>query len=148
MHTKNLCFILTILSAFPSIQAFNRSILRPPQKIPQIVTYWDGDKSEVFTLKDSHLEEGPIFKTFDESFFYDHIIPQGPITYRNNNKAYVDGEQLSILIEQLLLELRDKKKKFTDFALLKSSDFNFREFCGMLVLKFKDYPFVLKLFIE
>jgi hypothetical protein len=32
--------------------------------------------------------------------------------------------------------------------LLKGQDFNNREFCGLLVLKFKNYPFVLKLFIE
>lgn len=133
------------------ILPFNRSPLRKTCKLPQIETRWVG-QAKAYTLTDSHLEEGPIFRVFDKEFFYNHMLPCGPISYRNNPQNSIEGKALNGLIENLLLELQDKKikksKNFTDFTVLKTTDFNFNNFCGLLVLKFKDYPFVLKLFIE
>ena len=75
-------------------------------------------------------------------------MPQKPITFRNNPSRTVERKTLIKLIEALLLEIKHKKRRFTHFTILKHSNFNRRKQCGLLVLKFKDYPFVLKLFIE
>lgn len=140
-------FVIAIACGYNPVKAFNRSLLRPQEKIPQITTHWE-DKTTTYILRDSHLEQGPIFKVFDENFFFQHMLPDDSIQYRNQPTKCVDGAVLKDLIENLLVELKQKKKRFTDFVLLKSADFNFADFCGLMVLKFKNYPFVLKLFIE
>jgi hypothetical protein len=53
-----------------------------------------------------------------------------------------------MLIEGLLKEVRRQKKQYTHFEILKDSNFNHKQRCGLLIVKFKDYPFVLKLFME
>lgn len=137
---------MVLLAIHPTI--FCRSPLRPYEAMPEITTYWQDSPSQTYHLRDSHLEEGPIFKTFDKEFFFNHLLPIDAIPFRNNPNQTVDGKVLSNLAENLLLELKQKKKRFTDFTVLKSTDYNPTEGCGLLVLKYKNYPFVLKLFIE
>jgi hypothetical protein len=147
---KKKILVLILLSATShssDLIGFNRSIFRPKQSLPEITTFWKDDPTHTHTLKDSHLEAG-IFTIFDKDFFYEHMLPQGEITYRNDPKKSVTGAQLSEIIENLLVELKQKKKRFKDFEILKQGDYSFLNFCGLIVLRFKKYPFVLKLFIE
>lgn len=72
----------------------------------------------------------------------------------------VTGDILSAQVENLLHELHELNKLskqarmrvfktyFTDFTILKSNEFYFKSFSGLIVAKFKKYPFVVKLLIE
>lgn len=131
-----------------SIPARGRSVHRPKEKwIPTIQTRWVDDNT-FYTLRESHLEEYAVFKLFDKGYFEKHLLSFSPVTYRYDNKSSVNGKILSDLAEHVLQEIRQKKKKFTNFTILQHRDFNRRKACGLIVLKFKGYPFVLKLFIE
>lgn len=142
---KKIYFLLLIILA---MQIHGRSLHRPYyQFMPEIVTNWHGSK-QLFSMKSPFLQEYPIFKLFDEKFFYSHLLPAGTIPYRNDPTKSVKGETLTALIENLLEEIKENKKKFTDFDVLQWKDYNRRKHYGLIVLKFKDYPFVLKLFIE
>ncbi len=138
---------LILLGALP-LEAANRSILRPSVHVPEITTYWQHEPDKKFTLKDSHLEYGPIFRPYDKEFFDTHLLPHHAISFRRDTTQSVPGEILSQLIEGLLKELAQHRKRFTDFEVLKDTDYSYVNECGALVLKFKKYPFVVKLFSE
>lgn len=128
-----------------------RSIHRPKDPYePEITTQWV-EGGEEYYLADSHLEENPLFKKFDKEFFYNHLLPQGEIAFRYEPDKTVSGRYLQQLVEELVQELYEtshKKRTFKSFSILKMCDFNFKAIAGILILEFKDYPFVLKLFME
>lgn len=138
-----ICFV-----AFASLYPANRSILRPSANLPQITTYWQDEPGNKFTLKDSHIEHAPIFRPYDKEFFFKHLLPNDPISFRREPSQSVNGAVLNEQIEGLLKELSQHKKKFTNFTVLKDTDYSYVNVCGAIVLKFKNYPFVLKLFSE
>ncbi len=129
-----------------------RSIHRPRDpKIPHIQVNWQDDPRHVYKLADNHFEEYALFHKFDEEFFKKYLLPQEEIFYRYEPEKYVKGSVLSALIEDFLQELLEgarKRKTFKNFIILKMSDFNFRTSSGIIVIKFKQYPFVVKLFME
>lgn len=130
------------------IAILGRSPLRPQDPImPEIITCWPGS-SATHHLRDHCLEEHALFFKFDRDYFMDHLLPDEPIPFRLDHKKEVLGSQLKAQIEELLTELNNKKKKFKYFKVLKDSDFNTRSVSGLIILKFKEYPFVLKLFIK
>ncbi|HEX2977965.1 MAG TPA: hypothetical protein VHO47_02515 [Candidatus Babeliales bacterium] len=113
---------------------------------PTIITHWLGD-SKKHSLSSFYLQEGALFHLYDAHYFDTKKLTPGPISYRYQLEKHVDGTVLSQLIENLLVELSSKKPDLTDFTILKKRDFNFKNHTGFLVAKFKNYPFVLKLFI-
>lgn len=115
--------------------------------MPEIITSWKGS-NETYHLRDYCLEEYPIFHKFERDYFMNHLLPDEAIGFRNHPDKIVLGAHLKELIEGLLKELSCKKKNFKHFKLLKDSDFNSRMVSGLIIFKFKDYPFVLKLFIK
>ncbi len=122
-----------------------RSLHRPPDPLsPYITTRWDGDKT-IYTHRNFCYEEYPIFRVFDRNYFNKHKLPNF-ITYDENK--LVDTQILNNLIEKLLTEIHQKKKRYSHFIVLQHKNFNRKKKCGLIVLKFKDYPFVVKLFIE
>lgn len=141
---------LSILILCTSIfgYTYSRSIHRPYDPLmPEIITRWV-DENTCHHLRDYWLEEYALFKTFDKDYFMSHLLPDGPIKYRNEPNKTVDGCKIKALTQNLLLEIYQRKKKFKDFEVLKNRDFNSITLSGVLVLKFKDYDFTLKLFIE
>ena len=136
---KLLLFISSFLTA--------RSPYRCYRNTPSITTCWRNDV-ESFTLRSSHLEQYPFFKLFNKDYFNQCNLPDDQIPYRNNEHISVTGKKLKELIEHVLEEIRAKKTTYTHFILLQKKDFNLKKAYGLLVLKFKNYPFVLKLFIE
>jgi hypothetical protein len=106
------------------------------------------DDTKEFHLRSIYLEEAAYFKTFNRDYFMDHLLPQKKIPYRNKKDESVKGKHLKELMEKLLSEIYDGKTEFTDFNIIKKGDFNFKTSAGYLILKFKKYPFVLKLSIE
>lgn len=140
--------IFLFLLGTKTITIETRSPHRPIDPlIPCLSVQWKGDNT-VYTYKSFYYEEYPTFHIFDEQYFNKHKLPSEAITYRFNEKKSLPGQLLSNLIEQLLAEIQQKKKRYTHFTILQHKNFNRRKKCGLIVLKFNDYPFVLKLFIE
>lgn len=114
--------------------------------MPELITRWADDK-HYYSMKSPFLQEYPIFKLYNQNFFLSHLLPDQIVAIDDPTKT-VSGTHLSQLIENLLIEIKQNKKKFTDFELLQWKDYNKKHHYGLIVLKFKQYPFVLKLFIE
>jgi hypothetical protein len=99
-------------------------------------------------LESKYLQFDPLINRFNKKRFYEHMLPKQILAFRNG-KGFVDTEILQKKADHLIKELQSgKKKHFKDFSMLTYKDFNFKTQSGMLILKYKDYPFVLKLFIE
>jgi hypothetical protein len=118
--------------------------------VPTITTEWDkrttGEK--IYMLKDSHLELYPLFQTFDKKHFKNNAFPDGTVSIRNQPKQSIVGSEFKKDIAHLFKEVCAKKKKFKDFEILKKRDFNFHKQAGLIVVKHKKHPFVVKLFME
>lgn len=127
-----------------------RSVHRPPESwLPTISVSWADDHTHTYTLRNAQLQESTYFNLFDNHFFYTHLLTDNTnVEYRYEPHHVVAGKELNDQIEQLLKEIKQKKKNYTHFTILQDTDFNRRKGCGLVVLKFNDYPFVLKLFIE
>ena len=120
------------------------------ESAPTITTQWaQGTEIKSYTIADSHIEKYPLFTIFNQAHFEQNKIPQGRLAYTAKGKTeYVDSAILMELCEGLVKEATAKKRKFTHFKILQKKNFNRRHMCGLLVVKFNDYPFVVKLFIE
>ncbi len=132
----------------------------PIQTVPEITVYASDRKiHNEWKLKQadndldykkyssSLLRLKPIKQGFDQLFFQNHYIPKSPITYRTGN-GMVEGAILSSLADELIEEIKKGKKDFTSFTVLKDSGFNYATLSGLIVLKYKKYPFVIKVSIE
>ena len=139
---------LLLLATIIPLYLDGRSALRPRDPyVPFITVSSEGSKKTYF-LQDSHLEVSTIFYSFDETYMRSRVLPSGPIPFRYNPDKFMSGGHLSVLIEELLKEIRNHKKVYKHFTVLKNEGFNTRKQAGLLVVKAKNYPFVVKLFIE
>lgn len=142
-----LFFIL--LSVEQSI--LTRSIHRTVEKMPSIEAFWsDEPLGKHFSLSKPWLEEWAIFGRYDPLSLEQHKLPK-TISYRHDPQKEVSRDILCTQIEALIkeiLENKEKKSHFTHFKVLKDSDFNYVHGSGVLIAKFIDYPFVIKLFRE
>jgi len=124
-----------------------RSIFRMPDStLPRIQVRYPGD-SKTYEHAESHYES-ILFTIFDEKHFEEHLLPKTEISFRNQPDKSVSGSELAKEIEHLKNEIKSGKKKFRDFIVLKDGNFNYYLRSGFIVLKFKKYPFIVKLSIE
>lgn len=139
--------VVTIFLLLWPLCGSSRTIYRPVDPLmPEITVRWEGDTNG-YTLKKYHLEY-PLFELFDPHDFKKHLLPETPIASRYDEKLLIEPRVLQNLIENLLAEIKVGKKSFTDFTVLQSKDYNFKKGRGLLIAKFKEYPFVVKLFVE
>ncbi|HBR70336.1 TPA: hypothetical protein DIC20_04225 [Candidatus Dependentiae bacterium] len=124
-----------------------RNIHRYHRKDMPRITVWSSEDKTKFKLADYNLRPIPLLHVFDKKHFEENLIPKDDIVYRNSNKK-ISYQKMNALIKNLLDEIDKKNKEYTDFKILKGSGFVRHKKCGLLVLKFKDHPFILKLFIE
>lgn len=101
-----------------------------------------------YTLTNQFLRAKPLKEGFNDVYFKQHLLPSNETIHYKNKKGSINSTVLQALAESVLNEVQQGKKTFTHFTILKCKDFNFNNLSGLLVLKFKDYPFVLKLSIE
>lgn len=142
---KHFLIFLLLLLKFCCVA---RSIHRPKDPLmPEITVYWKDDNKKKYNLRYSHLEEYPYFKIFNKEDFTKYTLPNESVTPRYT-LSQINVADIKQTIEHLILEILQNKKEYTDFTILKNSDFNKSEKCGSLILKFKKYPFILKLFFE
>ncbi len=165
-------FYFAILLALLNFNTtFNRNPRRPEDiTIPQITVSstdpeyaqtWISAKSlkkatsfKKLFKKTYKLNEGktyfrikPIKNGFDSDYFNTHLLPSEIIQFRYGNGS-VSGSILSKLAQEFLEEIKVGQKKFHNFIVLKDRDFNYKTLSGLIVVKFKNHPFVLKLSIE
>lgn len=139
---------ILIIILFNEIKVNSRSIHRAiDPNLARISAKWPGEFKE-YSFSDSHIRELPIFKTYNDAYFKSKILPKGKISFKYESEKFIESEILNKIIENLLEEIKNKKSKFKDFTPLKRRDFNKFTNCGLNVLKFKNYPFVLKIFTE
>ncbi|MFC1842275.1 hypothetical protein ACFLYU_01320 [Candidatus Dependentiae bacterium] len=177
LHKKNIFSIIIFLFLL-SINNFikSRSILRKSyQRKPKITVWWTNKPatgyakinsslnknnratkntsqatrsgSKKYSIASTQLEIDPIFKTFDKDFFYKNMLPE-KITHRYDINKHTIRQELEQYLEHLFTEIRDKERRYTHFDILRKSNFNRRKRSGLLILKFKNYPFVVKVFME
>lgn len=155
---KKLSFFITLLITILTNLFAGRSTLRPIDPLdPYItVTYetnsYTTETGPVYTLRDSHLEPTIYRTAFDPEYTQKHALPLDIITYRDSPNNSVSGELLSALAQDLVHNLQKLGRKILthtkDFKFLKDRDFDYRTNSGLIICKYKKYPFVLKLFIE
>lgn len=155
-------FIFTIILSL-CLSLDGRNVRRPiDQSIPSITvssTDPEFEKSWIplrksticekksYTLKSSFLRLNPIMRGFDVNFFKQFYLPQGQIKLRNQ-PGFINSKDLSNLASELIEKIKIGHRKFKHFIILKDKDFNYKTLSGLIILKFKDYPFVIKLSIE
>lgn len=143
---KAIILIFACLSIFPSLMA--RSSFRKKDKdMPKITIGWKNSKKTI-THTNWAYKEYPIFTSFNKDYFFSHLLPTDIINDVKNTDQLFNCKELNTCIEKLLREIRKHKEDYTDFVVLQDKNFNYKEKCGLLVLQFKNYPFVLKLFME
>lgn len=141
-------YILILLLGADGIQAYARSVHRPQDTALPKISVRSSDNKLTYDLQSSHLEFYPFFGVFDKKFFNEHFLPSGHITYRNDPQQAVKSSALQKCIEKLVEEIQAKKRTYSHFKVLTAKNFNRKKICGMMILKFNDYPFILKLGIE
>lgn len=116
--------------------------------LPQITVSWSDSAKASFTLRDSHLEQYPLFELFDEPYFKAHLLPLTPISDRYDAQKTIDGALLNEHIECLLKEIKARKRKYTHFKVLTGKNFNRRKGVGMVILKYNHGSIIIKLSTE
>ena len=146
-NNYRLAYACLVTFIFSVTNLHGRSVHRPKDpRTPEICVRHLGQTQKYF-LASFHLEKYPLFETFDKEFLLEQTLPARPIPFRHGNGS-VRSTVLEEKIEGLLQEVRKHKKHYTDFKVLVDHNFNHKQQCGLLIVKFKDYPFVLKLFME
>jgi len=119
---------------------------RCAHKLPELHVQWVDDARESHYIRSAYLKSH-IFSLFNRESFAKHQLPAGDITYRNEPNQSVASAELSAAIEQATQELY-AGLPLTQFTVLKDKEFNRKIVSGSLILKHKDHPFVVKMFIE
>ena len=99
--------------------------------------------SEIITLKNIHFSD-----LFDKNILKRIICQMNQLRYRYDPKMR-NPQQLKLKqIAGLMEELKKGERTFTDFTILQCKDYNFKKGFGLLIVKFNNFPFVVKLFVE
>lgn len=143
-------YICTLFIFFAQIILATRSCIRSSSlhNNPIIITFNDYNDEKYYILRDSILEKYPIFNLYDLEHLKHFLLPDTAITFRTNIAQSVEGTVLKNLLENLLQEIKAKKTTYKEFFVLKGSGFNTKKQAGLLIVKCKKYPFVVKLFME
>ncbi len=135
--------ILLLIALTLCICSCRRSVHRPQQRtIPELITHWKDTPSRTYHLKNDHLEPA-IFTVYDEAYLQSQTFPRHVDTYDTDPLI----NDLEKLVEQLQTT-RKKLKKLDNFTILKQRDYNSLKHTGLMVLRHKELPFVIKLFME
>jgi hypothetical protein len=131
--------------------AYSRSPLRTSDEHgPQITARWKGETGGV-TVYDRNFTQYPLF-AYGTADILNDLLPE-KIPYADQS-GHITRVEIERLIEEAWQEISTRKRKVKKakqlkaFTILQYKNFSFRRGCGLLVLKFKNHPFVLKLFVE
>ncbi len=123
----------------------------PNLDFPVITVSWN-KHSETYSMRTPYVRFHPLF-TFKTEDFKKYVLPN-EIAYLHDSTQKMQSSVLSKLIEEALTEIKTQKKRIkkrkhlSHFQVLQHKNFNYKKSCGLIVLKFNDYPLVVKLFLE
>jgi hypothetical protein len=137
--------IFALLASFAFIEAARH---RCRKKDPDIPTITMSDKKSKKVVSNWALHKYPLCTAYNAEHFNSHKLPTDTITAVNDPQTLFDCKRINKLINQLLREVRRGKKRYAHFTLLQDKNFSYKKKCGLLIVKFNNFPFVLKLFIE
>src|SRR5579864_9466036 len=111
---------------------------------PEIIISW---KNSPIEIKHANwvYKKYPLFNAFNKNFFYGHLFPKQSIPAQAPSERSFDAAILDKAVNNLVGEIKKHRQTYTDFEVLKDRNFNYKQKCGLLILRFKNYPFVLKL---
>lgn len=149
MKIKNCTTIpLFILLTAIICTIYPRSIHRPvDNSMPNISTYWQNNKATQYTMQSPYLEAYPFFEIYNEKYLQQFLLPE-TIALRYNQKQEIQSSILKKRLEMLVQEVQHKKSSYTNFTVIRETDFNRKHTSGCIILKDKQYPFVVKFFTE
>lgn len=136
-----------------------RSIFRPHgEEIPHLAVRWvpqedqsdDDIDDQVYHLYHANLEANAVFEQFDKKYLMARALPDTQILARDG-VTQVPGIIIKIHLDEVTHEIQDsvvQKKEYANWKVLKNSNFNAITHAGVIVLKHKQYPIVVKLFME
>lgn len=120
------------------------------RELPAISTRWVGGTT-TYMLRHPNLELGPLFKHYKPDYVKAHMLPTEEIPPRLPMEAPIPGAEIHRLLEDLICCLeKNTRHAFThpEFVVLKHRDYNPRTHSGLIILRFKRYPLVVKIFME
>jgi hypothetical protein len=123
-----------------------RSPFRSQDSALPTITITNQEHKTVCTLTHRHLAAYPTFY-FTPAMLKPYMLPK-LIPYRTKPSRFIHRKRIDHIIEKLIVELQKGRNTFSDVTLLKSKNFNFRKKCGLLIVKCKNHPFIIKLFME
>jgi len=142
-------YILLAMPFFIQQDLSTRSVHRPKNAhLPTVKIQWEDENSKILELKSRYLLPRPFFELFDKDFYESHMLPSDKISYRYETEKSVTGKELGELINKVIKQVKSGKRIFEDFDILRDTNFNYRTFSGLLILKCKHHPFVVKIFME
>jgi hypothetical protein len=130
-----------------------RSIYRTSSdKVPRITTRWL-DEERTYVLQHPNLEVGPLFTNYDADYLAQYYFPEDVLKPRivQAGQALVRGEEVTKILEDFVVELQKSvsiRAHYKDVTIIKKKDYNPRSHTGLIIVRFKNYPFVAKLFME
>jgi len=130
---------------FPIVVHATRSIHRINTEELPTITVSSTQNPTPYKLMDTNLRPVPLLHIFDKKHFMENLLPKTPIEIDTQK---IDTIVINTLANELLNEIDQKHKTYKNFTILKQSGFVRYKKSGLLIVKFKDYPLVLKLFIE
>lgn len=145
-YAKKAVIAFCIFFTFASVISARSPFRKKDKDEPTITIRWKGAKKGISRTNWAYKKS--LFTTFNHDYFYSHLFPQHYVTKNNSCQDKIDCRILNKAIDNLMREIKKQKKEYTDFIILKDKNFNRKERCGLLILKFKNYPFVFKLFME
>lgn len=150
---KKRFFFLIFLIGLPIFSLMSRHPFRLPNPdYPKVTAYLKHQPLKKYQLISPYVRLYPLFG-FKTEDLYPSLLPYGNIKYRTSNES-VSSNHLRPLIEKTVEEIKSRKRKIRKnkqleyFKILQDKNFNYKKSCGLIVLKFKKHPFVLKLFME
>jgi len=145
-----ICFMITLFFFNLSLESGRSRFRKVNARQPIVTMKSKKSPKKKYTRSDWYYHKEPLFTVFDETFFFNHLLPETGITIQSfqENALNVTFQELSMMLEQLVQEVKEKRNEYTYFTLLTNKNFNRKKKCGLLIVKFKKYPLVAKLFIE
>jgi hypothetical protein len=128
---------------------YTRSIWRKStRQRPCISVFWQSKPKKKYTLCNDGMN-ATMFIPFRSAQINKHLVTNHKtITSRQNSLKTIDVADIDAILNNLVRALKKGKIDLTDFTVLKWRDYNRRRQSGNLILKFKKYPLVIKLFME
>lgn len=133
-----------VLLAIFLVNSFENSLFAMDNT--QVTVSWVDD-SDSHVIASRFVDCSRLSQIFDQVHFYNNLLPCDPIKYRYEPEQSIDGELLLKLV-QSAIDSACSKKSDPEIEVLKDRNFNFDLQTGLLILKLKKYPFVIKIFKE